>query len=633
MRWAIVLVASLILPSSVMAQTQPSDSVSTPEREGCHSANPTTTSVFGMVTTFTNCVEAETANDYGRVHIQWLPPEGTNPADQRLTGNRRDRFLRGLRRFLGIQNNGSGAIILEVYNREGATVVPATSPNGPETQSLGTLIYTRALAAYEINEAKGLQVTNLSGDVEGPIGPYVIDAPHADGIEWRVTVMTSERPVAELVQRLQTANKIVGAVTGSPLVALGETSFARARDAQTEITELFTSGADFTRPGSLSFAPGTQVATARISLAPVDPAARRQVVDIRQSGFLRLKVTLKPSLFAGVHEVDANGLSYRWGIDGGRSAILNQSFNGRLLNEIVSAGMGGGTTYQALQSTDAGAFQVSCQALSNFLTSPQAPRLNQDDMAAVRWAFGFSGANIANPDVRQTACAQAFLQSEAHIQQLTAKGLTIPPVAPAPAPSRYQLVRAQAEQTAAAGALDARKGEDAYALQFDRDVVTLETETQTFEGVVTTEPPTVVGRVTWRSTQRVGDRFSGYALRADAQAPAIIVSGYGRLEFADNPASLASADLAGSRPLRFNGYVRNGLPSSGRLQFEDNSYFDGLLVDGQPFEGVYVRGSGTTAYGRFARFKLDGDGLENAAEGLRWGVWVNGTLPIPNPGS
>lgn len=630
MNWAAAFVASLILPSAAMAQ--PGQPVSTPEAEGCRSANPTTGSAFALVSTFSDCVAASTDNAYGRVHLSWQPPLGTNPADARLTGNRRANFVRGLRRFLGVQNNESGALILEVYRRDAsAAASPAATSTG--VPPAGTLIYTRALAVYEVNEARGLQITNLSGDLEGPIGPYILDAPRSDGIEWRLIVRTSRKPVSELVDNLQRVNEAVGAITGDQLLALGDVSLARARDAEARISQLFTRGTEFTRPGSLSFSGGTQVATARVAFAPFDPLQTAKVPDFQTAGFLRLKVELNPSLFGGAHGVEDGGLTYRWGLAGGRSAIMTQTFGGRLFSEIVSEGMGGGTTYQALQSTDPGAFQIACQALSNFLVSPQAPRLNGDDQVAAKWAFAFSGANIADPSIRQTPCAQGFLQSEAHVQRLGARGLDVPRPAPPVLPQRFQVVRARVEETASAGALDARKGEDGYAAHLGRTDLVLESDTHAFSGVPTNEAPTLVGRVTWRTAERLGDRFSGYVLRQDPQTPLITVTGYGRLEFADNSASRAVAAIAGARPVRFNGYVRNGLPQSGRLQFEDNSYFDGLLVDGQPFEGVYVRAPGVTAYGRFASYKLDGEGLETAPTGLRWGVWINGALPVANPSS
>jgi hypothetical protein len=591
--------------------------VATETQEGCAQIGQTTPWAFGSMTTFYGCTAERTPHDYGRVHVSWRPPTSADQAVSQMNNSQRNQWVARLISLFGLSTRRSGGVVLEVYERR---------PETPIGQR-GVLIYTRALAAWEISDVRGLTIRSLTTELNGPVGPYLMGVSQVDGIEWRVIVRSSNRPLVQVVERLEAANSIVQPFTGAVLYTATGATLERMRQAQTAISDVLTTELSGEAEGRLGFAPGNlQNAALSVNMRPA-PTGATSVPDT--PGFLRVTVRRTGTLFPGSHTFGTEGVNYRWGDADGETAIKTRMIDGRALSEIVGQALGG--AYNALESEDPGQYQVGCVALESFLQSSQRPQLNLYDLQAMRWAFAYRGENIASPAVRSTPCASDFIGDAARQMRLAERGLPVRAVT-VTVPQAYANARDQAKGREQEGAAAATRGEDAYAAASNESGVDLAMAHMSFTGAEATGPVGgLVGTTTWLSGDRVGDTFIGFAVRGDPAINPVTATGYGMYTFASNQRSAAITSLAGARPIRFYGLVMNGVPVTGRLEFQDNSRFEGTFAAGRPFEGAYVTADRTAKYGRFIDFKLNGRGVETSTAGVRWGDWVNGTLPNPNP--
>lgn len=616
-------VAALVM--AVLSLTAGVARAQTATELGCSHANEPQPWGFGRATSFTGCTAPRTPNDYGRVYLEWRPPAETDPAIAAMNATNRAKWARAIKRLIGIGDRRSGGIVLELYQRQ-----PGTSPT-----SSGTLIYTRALAAFEVTNEQGVKLESLTSELTGPIGPYILNASQADGLEWRLLVKYSNRPLVQVVERLNAANRLVQAITGDPVFSVSDTLLQSATGAQREIAGVFGQESSITRIGQLGFqASQLQAATVQFSLIPTTaPTTGALAPDLSKAGSLTISIRNIGSILPGDHVYDTQGVGYQWGDVAGETVVRTREIDGKTLQSILSAGMPP-EQFANLTSSDPGQFQAACSALRSFLQSSTAPRLNPYDISAVRWAFTFTGDNIGLPAVRKQSCAADFLGDRGNQERLASRGLRIRAIN-VTVPPRYETSRAQAQLREQEAIASARRGEDSFvagAQAQGRGTVKLESSSINFVGDAADVTGGLLGVARWLTGDRSGDLYYGSAIRTDPLIAIINVSGSGRYAYAENPNSAAIALLAGSRPVRFFGQIQSGQPLVGRLEFADGSRFEGSFVEGAPFEGVMVSPDGVVRHGRFADYRMNGDGIERTKlNEQRWGTWTKGTLSVVNP--
>jgi hypothetical protein len=134
--------------------------------------------------------------------------------------------------------------------------------------------------------------------------------------------------------------------------------------------------------------------------------------------------------------------------------------------------------------------------------------------------------------------------------------------------------------------------------------------------------------------RRFPSGFSTAAIRSRAsRLRTRIISGYGEYRFGTNGYATQLAAALNRGPVRrYLGNVTNGmLNGSGRLDWADNSFFEGEFSGDRPWRGMMALPDGTVLYGTFNDGRLNGPGVELRAGTARWGNWSNGALPVPNP--
>jgi hypothetical protein len=198
-------------------------------------------------------------------------------------------------------------------------------------------------------------------------------------------------------------------------------------------------------------------------------------------------------------------------------------------------------------------------------------------------------------------------------------------------PTRYANAQSAADTRRQTAAESTRAGEDAYAGGVDLSGFDLSDPNIAFRGRSIEDTQGLLGTFSSLTGDRAADEFVGYGVQGNPTISPAVMTGYGRYVFADNARTTRWTALAGARPLRFQGHAINGVPSVGSIDFSDGSRFEGAFAAGMPFEGVFTRPQGVVQSGRFIDFKLNGDGVESSATGVRWGSWSSGMLLVRNP--
>lgn len=605
--------ASAVLTVSGLSASVAAAQSASPPTPPCTAQGPQNW-VYGQYRNFLDCTYARSNTDYGQIWVYFSEPSSVTPAAEVLSSNsRRQRWIAGARRFLGLQDNRSGAIVLEVYEN-----ASGTSTSAPR------LLYTRALAAFEIDESAGLRVSDVGGSIDTQIGPY-LQAASSPGVEWRITVRRSNRPVGEIVSLLTDINEAANALTGGVVFTAGQAALDVASSIETRIETAVTENTTSPRTGNLSFAPqAINQVEHHVSLFPVLPETNNpSSPDLSKAGFLRVSVRRRVSVFPGEHTVANGEVHYAWPGADGAAFLRGFEINGTPLSALLSSRMQG--HFVNLASEDAAAFGAACNSLNYTLENdPLFARLHPSDITAIRWAFGFSRSNMRKAAVRAEPCAQSFLNNSGN---LTARGLQVasPEIV---LPEAYADARTQAETAERTGrqafSVGQTKAAEAFAINASDAFTGLNF---TFIGTASsTSPETLIGTAEFTGVA-AAERYFGEALLSTGTAVTLAGAGEFRLR-----ADEAAAPSAGGEPDTFVGRVQGRNFVSGRLVMTDGSSFYGSFQGRQPFEGLMTLRDGVRRYGRFRNYVLDGPGVEFSSSGVvSWGEWVGGVRSIVNP--
>ena len=341
------------------------------------------------------------------------------------------------------------------------------------------------------------------------------------------------------------------------------------------------------------------------------------------------------SVFPGDHKVKDGVVQFKFAENDPRVIRTYRLVHETQLKDSISKVMTD-SNYSALKSTTPSDFQMACDSLYTALESSDFNFIASDRLAA-QWAFAFNNPNIGNAAVRNTQCGSKFLSTA----NLNERGLPVAKVEVA-LPGPWQTSRDSAVTSATEAAKASIDATDKAVAATTQQIGATQTPRMpgtvilsfpgigNYAGQAVGAQPKTLGVFTRTDTGSSGDTYKGEVVHT---VNAVILSGYGVYTFGANPFASSLASTFGHGPLkRYAGQVNNSMfDGYGRLEWADNTVFEGLFSSDQPYRGTLTLPDGTMRYGTFLNGRLNGSGVEDTLTGTRWGNWTNGNLPVPNP--
>lgn len=567
----------------------------------------------GERTIYRACATTQVEQEYGTFYLDFSPPRSTNLAD--LPSPRRNALRSAIRALLRFTNPNvkSGLIELSIEQEiaSGAQVVRRP-------------VFSQTLAAFSLDEQRGLTIGSLLTSQANEIGPrFRVE----QGMRFFATlrIRYSDQRQSVVVQRVQQASAAINALNADFLPALTSEALGPVAEFETSIAQLFQVVADDRIADAMTFdAGGVSGVHHTLRLESGQPPTGTLFIGLRR----------RLSVFPGNHTVRDGQVHFNLperDASDVRSHVLAGDQN---FERQVDGLMMGAATH--LQSSDPGRFQTACETLQSVLERADL-NLASHDRTLAMWALGFSRANIRNRAVRSEDCASVFLARPL----LAERGMLIPPVR-VTIPTMYDNVRVEAERAqleaqsavsrAEDAAVEARRLRNAAMNAPTPPLgVILVPDRGDYAGELTGEAGITRGVYTRRDGPYVGDVYAGRVVIINQT---VSLSGAGVYEFGANGGSQALSDRIGRTAVRrYVGQVTNYLfEGHGKLEWRDNANFLGVFSDDLPYRGALTLPDGTVQYGTFLNGRLNGLGVEIPLAGdPRWGNWSNGTLPVPNP--
>ena len=578
---------------------------------GCQ-INKATQIPAGRKVTYRSCSVPKALEEYGSFFLSFTAP--TARALDTAPKSKRNAFLIAMKAFLRFTNPQvrSGSVDL---------TITSIAPDGTRTP-----FYIRQLVSFSLDELKGVQITTLTSDANNQIGPrFRIE----DGVTFEASLNTrySSNPQSLITQRAAEIGAAISSFDRGYVESAASAALKPIRDFEKKIAELFKIETPSTDNAPMTFDDGGITGVAyTFRLDPTrDP-----------DGQLFLGMKRQISVLPGEHKVENGKVSFSF-IEEDPATVRNTTLIAAkplvsTVSDLMSPAL-----YAQLMSEDAGQFQQACATLKNSVENSRL-NLTAADRLAVRWAFGFSWPNIVNGPLRSGECAADFLATP----KLAERGMRVRPEKQV-VPTKYDQARTDAQnlESAATQVIDVTNprilAARSNAISATMNPPPAGTARVTVAGFGTyfgqaTTPvaPSVVGTFTRIDPVAVGDTYAGEMV---VVPNSIVLSGSGEYVFGNNPGATALANAMGRGPLRrYVGQLLNSqFNGMGRLQWADGAVFSGQFSADKPVHGVLTQPDGTIQYGTFLNGKLDDKGVEVKAQVTRWGSWIDGKLPNPNP--